>query len=68
MVRLIIKPKDIEIILGVSPSYARRIVRLIKRKNNKEKHQKITVKEFCRFMGLEVKEVRDELNEFYNKK
>lgn len=68
MVRLIIKPKDIEIILGVSPSYARRIVRLIKRKNNKEKYQKITIKEFCKSEGLDVNEVKEELNKFYSRK
>ena len=65
MARLIIRPKDIEIILNVSPSHARRIVRVIKKANDKEKHQKITINEFCRYMGLDVK---DELNEFYNKK
>ena len=37
MLRLIITPKDVEVILGVSSSYARRVVRIIKRKNNKEK-------------------------------
>ncbi|WP_430399227.1 hypothetical protein [Flavobacterium sp.] len=68
MSRLIIRPKDVEIILNVSPSYARKKVRVIKRSFNKEKHQKITIKEFCRFEGLEVNEVKDELNEFYNKK
>ncbi|MEL1247961.1 hypothetical protein [Flavobacterium helocola] len=68
MLRLIITPKDVEVILGVSSSYARRVVRIIKRKNNKEKHQKITVKEFCRYMGLEVKEVVLELKEFYKGK
>ena len=68
MLLLIITPKDVEVILGVSSSYARRVVRIIKRKNNKEKHQKITVKEFCRYMGLEVKEVVLELKEFYRGK
>ena len=68
MLRLIITPKDVEVILGVSSSYARRVVRIIKRKNNKEKHQKITVKEFCRYMGLEVKEVVLELKVFYKGK
>ena len=68
MARLIIKPKDIEIILNVSPSYARRVVRLIKKAYNKEKHQKLTVKEFCRYLALEVQEVVNELNEFYKKK
>jgi len=68
MARFIIRPKDVEIILDVSASYARRMVRVIKRLNNKEKHQKITVKEFCRYFGLEVNEVIEELNKFYNKK
>jgi len=68
MARLVMTPKDVEVILRKSPSYARSIVRVIKRKNNKEKHQKITVKEFCRYMGLEVADVVEELNEFYSKK
>lgn len=68
MARLVMTPKDVEVILRKSPSYARSIVRVIKRKNNKEKHQKITVKEFCRYMGLEVADVVAELNEFYSKK
>lgn len=68
MSRLVIRPKDVEVILRVSPSYARRIVRVIKRKNNKEKHQKITVKEFCRDQGLDVNDVIQELKEFYSGK
>lgn len=68
MARLVITPKDVEVILRVSSGYARRVVRVIKRKNNKEKHQKITVKEFCRYMGLEVQEVVLELKEFYRGK
>ena len=68
MARLVMTPKDVEVILRKSPSYSRSIVRVIKRKNNKEKHQKITVKEFCRYMGLEVADVVAELNEFYSKK
>lgn len=68
MSRLIIKPKDVEVILNVSSGYARRIIRVIKKRNNKQNEQKLTIKEFCRFMGLEVNEVKDELNKFYNKK
>ena len=68
MARLIITPKDVEIILRISTGYARTIVRVIKRKNNKEKHQKITVKEFCRDQGLEVSDVVAELNDFYGRK
>ena len=68
MARFIITPKDVEIILTFSPGYARAIVRKIKRKNNKEKHQKITVKEFCLDQGFEVSEVVAQLNEFYGRK
>ena len=68
MARLVMTPKDVEVILRKSPSYARSIVRVIKRKNNKEKHQKITVKEFCRDQGLEVNDVIQELKEFYKEK
>ena len=68
MTRLIITPKDVEVILGVSAGYARQIVRVIKRKNNKEKYQKITISEFCRYMGLEVSETRAELEKFYKNK
>lgn len=68
MSRIIMTPKEVQIILGGSSSYARKVVRVIKRKNNKEKHQKITVKEFCRYMGLEVQEVVLELKEFYRGK
>ena len=68
MSRLIITPKDVEVVLRVSPSYARRVVRLLKRKYNKEKHQKITISEFCRSYGLEVPETRQELEKFYKNK
>ena len=68
MSRLIISAKDVQVILGVSSGHASRIIRVIKRINNKEKHQKITITEFCRYMGLEVKEVVLELKEFYKGK
>ena len=68
MTRLIITPKDVEVILGVRAGNARQIVRVIKRKNNKEKYQKITISEFCRYMGLEVSETRAELEKFYKNK
>jgi hypothetical protein len=68
MTRLIITPKDVQVILRVSDGYARRIVRIIKRKNDKEKYQKITISEFCRYMGLEVSETRSELEKFYKNK
>ena len=68
MSRLIFTPKDVEVVLGVSSGHARRLVRVIKRINNKDRHQKITITEFCRYMGLEVEEVVLELKEFYKRK
>ena len=40
MSRLIITAKDVQVILGVSSGHASRIIRVIKRINNKEKYQK----------------------------
>ncbi len=68
MSRLIITAKDVQVILGVSSGHASRIIRVIKRINNKEKHQKITITEFCRYMGFDVKEVMLVLKEFYKRK
>lgn len=68
MSRLIISAKDVQVVLGVSSGHASRIIRVIKRKNNKEKHQKITITEFCRYMGFEVEEVVQVLKEFYKRK
>lgn len=68
MSRLIITAKDVQVILGVSSGHASRIIRIIKRINNKEKHQKITITEFSRYMGFEVKEVMLVLQEFYKRK
>ena len=68
MTRLIITAKDVQVILGVSSGHASRIIRVIKRINKKEKHQKITITEFCRYMGFEVKEVMLVLQEFYKRK
>ena len=68
MSRIIMTPKEVQIILGGSSSYARKVVRVIKMKNNKLKHQKITVKEFCRDQGLDLQDVIQELKEFYSGK
>ena len=68
MSRLIITAKDVQVILGVSSGHASRIIRIIKRINNKEKHQKITITEFSRYMGFEVNEVMLVLQEFYKRK
>lgn len=53
MKRICIYPKDVQWLLGKSERQARNIVNEIKKKHNKEKHQPITIEEFCNYMGLD---------------
>lgn len=57
MKRICIYPKDIQIITGKSERYGRSVIKLIKEHFNKEKHQLVTIDEFCEYMGLEVSKV-----------
>ncbi|HET8828833.1 MAG TPA: hypothetical protein VFM79_05805 [Pelobium sp.] len=59
MSRLCIYPKDIMLITGKSERYGRHIIKTIKEELNKEKHQLITIDEFCDFMGLKSQEVAE---------
>lgn len=52
--RLKLTPKDIVILKGCSESYARRVVREIKKIKNKNKNQFITPREFAEFYGIEL--------------
>jgi ribosomal silencing factor RsfS len=58
MERLCICPKDIEIVLGKSQRQARNILTKIKNALSKQKHQSITIEEFCDYQGLKVMEVK----------
>lgn len=59
--RLVIYPKDIQVITGRSESYARRILRTIKQSLGKEKHQFVTYEEFCGFLGIRIEELEEYL-------
>jgi hypothetical protein len=50
-------PKDVQLITGRSERYGRNIIASIKKRLDKEKHQLITVDEFCSYMGLEISKV-----------
>ncbi|MGM1056444.1 MAG: hypothetical protein ACQEWG_11215 [Bacteroidota bacterium] len=52
MRRLCIYPSDVEIITGRSKNYSRKIIRNIKKSYNKDKHQFVSVEEFCKYTGL----------------
>jgi len=53
MNRICIYPKDIQRITGKSERQCRNIINSIKKQLNKEKHQAVTLLEFCNYMGLE---------------
>ena len=52
MRRLCIYPSDVESITGRSKNYSRKLIQSIKKRNNKVKHQFVTVEEFCDYTGL----------------
>lgn len=57
MARICIYPKDIQMVTGKSERYGRGIILMIKKHLNKEKHQLVTIDEFCKFMGMEISKV-----------
>ncbi len=58
MERLCICPKDIEIVLGKSERQARNILNKIKIAVSKQKHQSVTINEFCEYQSLKIIEVK----------
>jgi hypothetical protein len=60
--RLVIYPKDIQLVTGRSESYARTILRTIKKRLGKDKHQFVTYQEFSEFSGLSLQELEEHLH------
>jgi len=56
--RICIYPKDVAIITGKTERYGRSLLKAIKEHLNKDKHQVITILEFCDYMGLDEEEVK----------
>jgi hypothetical protein len=52
MKRICIYAKDIALITGKSERWARNLIEKIKERNQKAKHQLITIEEFCHYTGL----------------
>jgi len=55
--RIVIYPKDLQVILGRSESSCRRLLMKIKRSTGKQNHAFVTIDEFCAFAGLQREEV-----------
>ncbi|VXA98188.1 conserved hypothetical protein [Flavobacterium sp. 9AF] len=62
MKRVCIYPKDIQRITGKSERQCRNIIARIKKELQKEKHQLVTIQEFCDYMGLESTYVQQFIN------
>lgn len=59
--RLIIIPKDICIVMGISERQARRIYHAIKDAYGKQPHHHLTFNEFAQYINIPVHEVRETL-------
>jgi predicted RNA-binding protein YlqC (UPF0109 family) len=55
--RIVIYAKDIGRITGKSERYARTILSCIRKKYGKEKHQLVSISDFCRYTGLDEEEI-----------
>jgi hypothetical protein len=52
--RICIYPKDVQIITGRSYRYSRLLLKAIRQEYGKEKHQLISVEDFCKYTGLNL--------------
>ncbi len=62
MNRLVIYPRDIKRITGRSESTARNEINYLKVVLEKEKHQKITIEEYCDYYDLKFEDVKQKLS------
>ena len=55
--RVCIYPKDIQRITGKSYLQSTRILKAIKKSNNKLDNELVTIEEFCQYTGLKIEQV-----------
>lgn len=58
MERICIYPKDIQVLTGRSERWGRYLIQEIRSKFKKQKHQLVSVEDFCKYTGLNVDEVK----------
>ena len=61
MERLVIHPKDIQIVTGRTERYGRKVISRIKKSLNKTTDQYLTIEEFCTSTGLSLEDVKRQL-------
>jgi len=62
MDRICVYPKDVQAITGRSLRFSRKLIKSIKEKYSKEKHQFVTVEEFCQYSGFKKELVQSLMN------
>ena len=62
MKRIVIYTSDIRILTDKSESYARKEIQNLRKVLNKEKHQKVTIREYCSYYGYVEEEVLEALS------
>lgn len=55
--RIIITTSDIVLITGKTERYARNVIKEMREDLCRQKHQLITIQEYCDYMGLDLKDV-----------
>ncbi|WMI69859.1 hypothetical protein [Mangrovimonas sp. YM274] len=63
MYRICIYPKDVSWLTGKGERSARELIRDIKLLHHKDKHQLVTIKEFCEYTGLPYDDVFNVINQ-----
>jgi hypothetical protein len=58
MNRIYIYPKEVQQLTGKSERYSRDLISKIKKLHHKDKHQLVTIEEFCQYMGLRLELVK----------
>ncbi|NEW80585.1 MAG: hypothetical protein GZ086_14445 [Gelidibacter sp.] len=57
MTKLLIYPSDIVLLTGKSESYARKEIQNLKTALKKQKHQKVSIKEYCVYYDFNIDDV-----------
>lgn len=59
MKRICIYPKDVQVITGRSLRYCQELIKDLKVLLQKEKHQTVTIKEFCDYMDFPFEDINN---------
>ncbi|PKP29003.1 MAG: hypothetical protein CVU01_02180 [Bacteroidetes bacterium HGW-Bacteroidetes-18] len=66
--KIVIYPRDIMLLTGKSESYARKEIQRLRVALKKEKHHKVTIKEYCLYYDFDYNDVLNALEKSAFKK